>query len=58
MFNEEPNADAYRFFDILKYSDELLWDRCTNNTILRQLTQILFETPYLFKFNVFPGYST
>ena len=58
IIDEEPNVDACRFFDILKYYEKLLWDKCTNNIILRQLRQILFETPYLFKFNVFARHST
>jgi hypothetical protein len=24
--HEEPNVDATRFFELLKYSNELLWD--------------------------------
>jgi hypothetical protein len=31
---EEPNADAVRFFDLLKDSDEPLWDGCTNHSKL------------------------
>jgi len=31
---EEPNADAARFFDLLKDSDKTLWDGCTNHSKL------------------------
>jgi len=31
---EEPNADASRFFDPLKDSDEPLWNDCTNHSKL------------------------
>jgi len=31
---EEPNTDATRFFDLLKDSDEPLWDGCTNHSKL------------------------
>ena len=31
IVEEEPNADAARFFDLLKDSDEPLWDGCTNH---------------------------
>jgi hypothetical protein len=34
IVEEEPNADATRFFDLLKDSDELLWDFCTNQSKL------------------------
>jgi len=30
IIDEEPNANATRFFDLLKDSDEPLWDGCTN----------------------------
>jgi hypothetical protein len=32
IIEEEPNADATKFFDLLKDSDEPLWDSCTNNS--------------------------
>jgi hypothetical protein len=31
IVEEEPNADAAMFFDLLKDSDEPLWDGCTNH---------------------------
>ena len=31
IVEEEPNADAARFFDLLRDSDEPLWDGCTIN---------------------------
>ena len=31
IVEEEPNADAARFFDLLKDFDEPLWDDCTNH---------------------------
>ena len=31
VVNEEPNIDATRFFDLLKDSDEQLWDGCVNH---------------------------
>jgi len=34
IVEEEPNADATRFFDLLKDSDEPLWDGCTNHSKL------------------------
>jgi len=34
IVEEEPNADAIRFFDLLKESDEPLWDGCTNHSKL------------------------
>jgi len=37
---EEPNIDAARFFDLLKYSDELLWDGCTNHSKLSAVAQV------------------
>jgi hypothetical protein len=32
IIEEEPNADAARFFDLLKDSNEPLWDGCTNHS--------------------------
>jgi hypothetical protein len=32
IIEEEPNADATKFFDLLKDSDEPLWDSCTNHS--------------------------
>jgi len=37
---EEPNADAARFFDLLKDSDEPLWDGCTNHSKLSAVAQM------------------
>jgi len=37
---EEPNADAARFFDLLKDSDEPLWDGCTNHSKLSVVAQV------------------
>jgi hypothetical protein len=34
IVEEEPNADAARFFYLLKDSDEPLWDGCTNHSKL------------------------
>ena len=34
IIEEEPNVDAVRFFDLLKDSDEPLWDGCTNHSKL------------------------
>jgi hypothetical protein len=40
IIEEEPNADAARFFDLLKDSDEPLWDGCTNHSKLSAVTQV------------------
>jgi len=40
IVEEEPNADATRFFDLLKDSDELLWDGCTNHSKLSAVAQV------------------
>jgi hypothetical protein len=40
IVEEEPNADATRFFDLLKDSDEPLWDGCTNHSKLSAVTQV------------------
>jgi len=37
---EEPNADATRFFDLLKDSDEPLWDGCMNHNKLLVVAQV------------------
>jgi hypothetical protein len=37
---EEPNANAARFFDLLKDSDEPLWDGCTNHSKLSAVAQV------------------
>jgi hypothetical protein len=31
VVKEEPNADATRFFDLLKDSDKSLWDGCSKS---------------------------
>ena len=41
IVEEEPNADAARFFYLLKDSDEPLWDGCTNNNKLSVVAQVL-----------------
>ena len=40
IVEEEPNADAARFFDLLKDSDEPLWDGCTNHNKLSFVAQV------------------
>jgi hypothetical protein len=37
---EEPNVDTARFFDLLKDSDEPLWDGCTNHSKLSVVAQV------------------
>jgi len=37
---EELNADAAKFFDLLKDSDEPLWDGCTNHSKLLVVAQV------------------
>jgi hypothetical protein len=39
ILEEEPNADAARFFDLLKDFDEPLWDGCTNHSKLSTVAQ-------------------
>ena len=39
IIEEEPNADAARFFDLLKDSDPL-WDGCTNHSKLSAVAQV------------------
>jgi hypothetical protein len=34
IIEEAPNANAARFFNLLKDSDKLLWDGCTNHNKL------------------------
>jgi hypothetical protein len=34
VIDEEPNVDVAKFFDLLKDSDEPLWDNCTNHSKL------------------------
>jgi len=38
--DKEPNADAIGFFDLLKDSDESLWDGCTNHNKLLVITHV------------------
>ena len=40
IVEEEPNADATRFFDMFKDSDESLWDGCTNHNKLSVVAQV------------------
>jgi hypothetical protein len=40
IVEEEPNADAIRFFYLLKDSDEPLWDGCTNHSKLSAVSQV------------------
>jgi hypothetical protein len=40
IVEEEPNADATRFFDLLKDSNEPLWDGCTNHSKLSAIPQV------------------
>jgi hypothetical protein len=39
IVEEEPNADAARFFDLLRDSDEPLWDGCMNHNKLSAVAQ-------------------
>jgi len=40
IIDEEPNADAARFFDLLKDSNEPLWDGCTNPSKLSAVAHV------------------
>jgi hypothetical protein len=40
IVEEELNADATRFFDLLKDSDEALWDGCMNHSKLSVVAQV------------------
>ena len=40
IVEEEPNADATRFFHLLKDSDEPLWDGYTNHNKLSAVAQV------------------
>jgi hypothetical protein len=40
IVEEEPNADATKFFDLLKDSNEPLWDGFTNHNKLSVVTQV------------------
>jgi len=39
IIEEEPNSDGARFFDLLKDSDEPLWDSCINHSKLSAVAQ-------------------
>ena len=41
IIDEESNTDAARFFDLLKYYYEPLWDGCTNHSKLLVIAQVL-----------------
>jgi hypothetical protein len=45
IVEEEANADATRFFDMLKDFDEPLWDGCTNHSKLSVEAQVFTVTP-------------
>jgi hypothetical protein len=45
IVEEEPNADAARFFDLLKDSDEPLWNGCTNHSKLSVIAQVFTIKP-------------
>jgi hypothetical protein len=40
IIEEEPIADATRFFDLLKDSDEPLWNGCTNHNKLSAVAHV------------------
>jgi len=40
IIKKEPNADVAKFFDLLKDSDEPLWDGCTNHSKLSVVAQV------------------
>jgi len=40
IVEEEPNADAARFFDLLKDSDKPLWNGCMNHNKLSTVAQV------------------
>jgi len=40
IIEEEPNADTTRFFDLLKDSNEPLWDGCMNQSKLSAIAQV------------------
>jgi len=45
IVKEEANADAARFFNILKDFDESLWDGCTNHSKLSVVAQVFIVAP-------------
>ena len=46
IVEEESKADATRFFDLLKDSDEPLWDGCTNHIKLSTVAQVFTIKSY------------
>jgi hypothetical protein len=40
IIDEELNANAIRFFKLLKYSDKPLWDGCTNHSKLLYIANV------------------
>jgi len=46
IVNKELNANTTRFFNLLKNSDESLWDNCTNHTKLSIVTQMFTIKSY------------
>jgi hypothetical protein len=40
IVEEEPNANAARFFNMLKDSDDPLWDGCMNHNKLSVIAQV------------------
>ena len=40
IIDEDPNADAIKFFDLLKDSNEPLWDDCINHNKLLIIAQV------------------
>jgi len=45
IVKEEANADAARFFNMLKDFDEPLWDGCTNHRKLLVVAQVFIVAP-------------
>ena len=46
IIDEEPNADTTRFFDLLKDSNKLLWDECTNHNKLSAIAHVFTIKSY------------
>jgi len=40
IVDEESDVDATKFFNLLKYSNELLWDVCANHSKLLVVAQV------------------
>ena len=38
--DEEINVDATKFFELIKYSGELLWDKCITQSKLSNIAQV------------------